>query len=83
MISYKRKTCRLCNSKKIEVLMNFIPTSLVDNFRKIHHEKIGLPPVPMDLYICNVCKHVQLLDVVYPQYIYDDYTYVSSSSLIY
>ena len=80
MISYKRKTCRLCNSKKIEVLMNFIPTSLVDNFRKIHHEKIDLPPVPMDLYICNVCKHVQLLDVVYPQYIYDDYTYVSSSS---
>ena len=35
----------------------------------------------MALYLCQGCGHAQLIDVVAPQILYEDYIYVTNSSL--
>ena len=35
---------------------------------------------PLDLYFCKNCHHVQLLDVVNPDYLFSNYLYVSGTS---
>ena len=38
---------------------------------------------PLELYFCNSCKHVQLLDVVNPSILFEDYVYVSGTSPVF
>ena len=76
---YKRSNCRLCGSKDlIKVLAG--SSQPVDNYRKPLDESLSLPQYPYDLYLCNDCKHVQVLDVVDPSILYENYIYTSSSS---
>jgi len=52
----------------------------VDNYRLVGELEISLPSFPMDLYMCRICGHAQLLDVVDPQLLYGNYIYTSASS---
>jgi len=36
---------------------------------------------PIDLFLCRICGHAQLLDVLPPEILYRDYLYVTTSSL--
>ena len=72
-----RETCRLCNSYDLHVFFKLQPTPPANHFvaKKIAQEKI-----PLDISICNQCKHVQLIQIVDPSYQYSNYVYVSSTS---
>jgi SAM-dependent methyltransferase len=76
----KRNTCRLCESKDLQLIYKMPASPPVDNFRVVGESEISLPNFPMDLYLCNVCGHAQLLDIVDPDILYGNYIYTSSSS---
>jgi dTDP-4-dehydrorhamnose reductase len=72
-----REKCRLCNSTKLTTFFNLEPTPPANHYldKQIYQEKI-----PLDISICENCKHIQLLEIVEPSYLYSNYLYVSSAS---
>ena len=79
-LTKKRSNCRLCNSKKIKMVLKMPTSQPVDNFLDFKNKDISLPKFKMDLYQCEKCGHAQLLDIVNPQILYGNYVYKSSSS---
>ena len=41
------------------------------------------PVYPLDVWFCRGCAHVQLLDVVDPRVLYEEYVYVSGTSPVF
>ncbi|MGP8281865.1 MAG: methyltransferase domain-containing protein [Desulfomonilaceae bacterium] len=78
---YKRETCRLCDSKSLELVMPLTSTPLADSYVDKDHVNEVQPVYPLNLYLCNDCGFSQLLDIVIPQVIYRDYIYETVSSL--
>jgi dTDP-4-dehydrorhamnose reductase len=72
-----RDKCRLCNSYNLNVFFNLEPTPPANHF--VLHPVIQ-SKIPLDVAICNDCKHIQLLQIVDPKYQYSNYLYVSSTS---
>ena len=77
---YRRKTCRLCESPNVELVLEltacppvdaFVPASLLDEPQQ---------SFPLDLFLCHSCGHLQLLDVVSPKLLFGSYIYTTSSS---
>ena len=76
----KRDTCRLCESSKLELVVPLVPTPVAEKY--LTKEQLNQEEVicPLDIYMCKNCGHVQLLDIVDPQFLYSDYTYSSGNS---
>ena len=76
----KRKNCRLCNSEKLCQCFKLEPTPPANAFVKKEH--LGEPQTtfPLDVYFCENCYHVQLLDIVDPKELFENYVYVSGTS---
>jgi dTDP-4-dehydrorhamnose reductase len=72
-----REKCRLCNSYNLNVFFNLESTPPANHFVL---EPIIQPKIPLDIAICNDCKHIQLIQIVDPKYQYSNYLYVSSTS---
>ena len=72
-----REKCRLCNSYNLNVFFNLEPTPPANHFvlNPVIQQKI-----PLDVAICDNCKHIQLIQIVDPKYQYSNYLYVSSTS---
>ena len=78
---YSRDTCRLCECKKLELVMPLKPIPSADDFVPIDS---GIEPqkcYPLDVYLCRNCGLVQLLDIFNPEYIYPKYLYETTTSL--
>jgi SAM-dependent methyltransferase len=77
----KRRTCRLCESSAVELVVPIKPTPVADAY--IHPSAVdGDDPLfPLDLYQCRDCGHAQILDVVDPAHLFRDYIYSTSISL--
>jgi len=74
-ISYKRNNCRLCLSKDIELAVKMGKSPISEKYvDKDNLDKI-IPKVSLDLYFCKNCSHVQLIDVVNPDYLWADFTF--------
>ncbi len=78
---YRRNTCRLCESRNVELVVSLTPTPVADAY--ISADLLGekQETYPLDLFLCLNCGHVQLLDVVNPEILFRNYTYESSISL--
>ena len=76
----RRNTCRLCDGRRFEKVLSLTPTPPANAF--VGLEKASEPQVafPLDLFFCQDCGHVQLLDVVNPSVLFEDYVYVSGTS---
>lgn len=72
-----REKCRLCNSPNINVFFKLEPTPLANHFVSNLDKQ---ETIPLDICICNDCKHVQLIQIVNPVNQYSNYFYVSSTS---
>jgi hypothetical protein len=79
-LHHRRTTCRLCDSTDIACVFQLQPTPPAEWW---------LPPdlafqaderFPLDLFLCNACGHVQLLDVIDPVRLFARYGYKSASS---
>lgn len=71
----KRTTCRLCDSSQIKLV---IPLEEIPITEKYLSEKELDTPVqtfPIDVYMCLNCSHVQLMDVINPDILWDNFTF--------
>lgn len=76
---HHRNNCRLCLSSDIEVAIPFEPTVLAEKYvTSIPSPR--QPAFPVDLYMCNQCGHVQILDVIDVDYLWSEYTYHSGQT---
>ena len=79
MHAHKNTHCRYCGSDRLQLslsLGNQPPSNSFLRYDQIPQEE----RYPLDVYFCEQCFLVQLLDVVDPQIIFSDYKYLSSSS---
>jgi len=76
-----RTTCRLCDAAEPELVLPMAPTPVADNYLRPAESDAREPFIPLDLYQCRACGHVQLLDVVNPDVLFGTYTYTTSVSL--
>jgi len=80
IIKSKRNTCRLCENKKLELVVPLIPTPVAEKYLNKNQLNQKEMICPLDLYMCKDCGHVQLLDIIDPKFLYSDYTYSSGNS---
>jgi SAM-dependent methyltransferase len=74
-----RDTCRLCLSSDVELVVKLAPIPLAEKYSTT--PSAGEAEVfPIDLYMCLACGHVQVLDVIDSETLWDDYTYHSAQT---
>ena len=75
-----RETCRLCDSKDVELVVKLDPIPLSENYCQDSDTGKKAARYPVDLYMCNACGHVQQLDVVDSKSLWESYTYYSGEA---
>jgi len=72
-----RTTCRLCGNYDLFIFFKLEPTPLANHFTE---KPVQQETIPLDICICQDCKHIQLMQIVDPDFQYSKYFYVSSTS---
>jgi SAM-dependent methyltransferase len=79
-ISYHRTTCRLCGSTNLESALPIAATPIGDAYVPAAKKDDPQTVHSLELYLCTDCAHLQLLDVVDPEILFGEYTFVTASS---
>jgi len=75
----KNKACRYCGSETLRMFVSLGDQPPSNSF--LREDQVATERrYPLDVYWCERCFLVQLLDVVPAETIFDDYVYLSSSS---
>jgi SAM-dependent methyltransferase len=80
---HHRGSCRLCGGPDLAKVLALTPTPPANSFVTEAELSAPQPAYPLDLWLCNGCGHVQLLDVVDPRLLYAHYVYVSGTSPVF
>lgn len=75
-----RYNCRLCASRNVELVVKLAPIPLAEKYTTADQPAGENDSYPVDLYMCLECGHVQLLDVIDSEMLWDDYTYHSGQT---
>ncbi|MDO8730350.1 MAG: class I SAM-dependent methyltransferase [Candidatus Omnitrophota bacterium] len=78
--SSQRKTCRLCGGNRLQQVLSLAKTPLANAFVPESAKATPQPLFPLDLHLCLGCGHLQLLEIVRPEVLFEDYVYVSGTS---
>ncbi len=79
ILAKKNEKCRYCGSKELKRFLSLGDQPPSNSF--IRSDQIANEiAYPLDVYFCQNCYLVQLLDVVPAEIIFDDYVYLSSTS---
>ena len=76
----RRDTCRLCGGRDLTCVLALTPTPPANAFVGEDAKDSAQPCFPLDVFFCETCNHVQLLDVVDPALLFENYVYVSGTS---
>ena len=76
----RRDTCRLCGGGALERVLALTPTPPANAFVDAERLNTEQACFPLDVFFCKTCHHVQLLDVVDPAQLFENYVYVSGTS---
>lgn len=79
-VASRRTRCRLCDSGDLTLVLPIRPSPIADAFVGPEKKDVPQPLIPLDLYQCQSCGHVQNLDVVNPELLFRDYIFHTSSS---
>ena len=75
--SYNKKSCRLCNSRKLRTVYQLKKNPIGDDYtKKIKKTRL----YDLKLNMCKKCKFVQLSNVINPNKVYGEYLYVTNTS---
>ena len=79
-LHHRRDTCQLCASKSLTMILSLAPTPPANAF--VPKSELGTDQTyfPLDVFQCEDCHHVQLVDVVDPAHLFENYVYVSGTS---
>jgi hypothetical protein len=75
-----RTTCRVCGGTHLEEILSLGPTPLANAFLTSTEEFAREQSYPLNLYFCEQCSLLQLLDVVNPDVLFRHYLYVTGTS---
>ena len=75
----RRTNCRLCESLHLQLSVKLPLTTIADHYREHGAKQMSL--YPLDLYRCDDCGHIQLLDILPPEVLFDaGFTYMPSKN---
>ncbi len=80
MNHHLRTTCRVCGGNQLRKFLSLGPTPLANSFLSDKEEFSHEPSFPLDVYFCEQCSLVQLLDVIDPEVLFRNYIYVTGTS---
>jgi 2-polyprenyl-3-methyl-5-hydroxy-6-metoxy-1,4-benzoquinol methylase len=72
-----KKDCVLCGSRDLELLISFPKTPIANHFILAPNRNPKSKLFPLDLGICNECKHIQLLTIIPSTLLFQNYPYIS------
>lgn len=78
---HRRDNCRLCGGLDLDLGLHLASTPIADDYVTPDRIDESQELFPLDLYRCQRCGHVQLLDVVDPDLLFANYTYRTAVSL--
>jgi hypothetical protein len=73
-------TCRGCGQSDLRRFLSLGPQPLANAFLSNEDEFGSEQFFPLDVYFCNRCSLVQLLDIIDPSLLFRDYIYVTGTS---
>lgn len=76
----RRTNCRLCGGTNVVLAFSLAPTPPANAFVSRGQTGTQQETFPLDVFFCEDCTHVQLLDVVDPRLLFEHYVYVSGTS---
>ena len=76
---WKRDTCRLCASNKLEKVLDLKPVPIGEKYSSEPFEEES-PRFSIDLYNCKDCQCVQVLDNIDQEFLWSEYTYFSGQT---
>ncbi len=79
----RRTSCRLCGGGALERVLSLTPTPPANAFIAKSELSAAQPVFPLDVFFCSACGHVQLLDIVDPSILFENYVYVSGTSPVF
>lgn len=71
-------SCAFCSEKKMHLIMDFGPMALAGGFLK-KDDFASEPSFPLRLFFCEECYAVQVVDIVDPALLFQNYFYFSSA----
>jgi SAM-dependent methyltransferase len=77
---FHRDNCRLCTSSDLTKVLTIPATPPANAFVPAEQLDQTQQTFPLDLWYCGACGHLQLLDVVDPAVLFENYVYVSGTS---
>ena len=77
---HKRKTCRVCGNSSLRLVLSLGSQPLANAFLRSPEELAAEARYPLDVYLCETCSLVQLLDVVDPGVLFSHYLYLTGAS---
>lgn len=78
-LAKKNKACRYCGSNRLTKFLSLGSQPPSNSFIRLDEIPSEIK-YPLEVYLCESCFLVQLIDVVPAKIIFDDYLYLSSSS---
>ena len=75
-----RETCRLCESSDVELVVKLKPIPPQEKYVDSAALARQIDLYPVDLYMCQECGHVQQLDVLDSETLWEGYTYFSGKA---
>jgi hypothetical protein len=79
-VHHRRSTCRACGGDRLQRFLELGPQPLANAFLRDASQFAAEGRYPLDVYFCEHCSLVQLLDVVDPEVLFRDYVYVTGTS---
>jgi SAM-dependent methyltransferase len=76
----RRRDCRLCESRDLVSAVRLADSPVADAYVPESRSQEPQEFFPLELFLCQGCGHVQLLDVVDPLVLFGDYVYTTSVS---
>lgn len=80
---HRREDCRLCAARDLDKVIELAWTPPANELLAGDQLELTQDTFPLDVYFCNSCYHVQLLDVVNPERLFRNYVYVSGTSPVF
>ena len=77
---HRRLTCRSCGGTALQPFLNLGSSPLANAFRQTADAQGDEAFFPLEVFFCETCSLVQLLDVVDPEVLFRDYVYVTGTS---
>jgi len=77
---HKRTCCRACEGRNLTPFLTLGPQPLANAFLSNPGEFAAERSYPLDVYFCESCSLVQLLDVIDPEVLFGNYLYVTGTS---